>query len=103
MIPDPKYFSWFSTEPYFSSFVTYFLKFTRLNGMISYLACTMIWTAQKIWLEASDKYHLWQRSGTMPFLKQHTGTLLLNGSSSSMKRLLKIVLRTYGESLEYLF
>lgn len=71
--------------------------------MISYLACTMVWSTQKIWLEASDKDHLWQRSGTMTFLRQYTGTLLLNGSSSSMKRLLKIVLRTYGESLEYLF
>jgi len=87
----------------FFSFVTYFLKFLRLNGMISYLACTVLWSAQKIWLEASDKDHLWQRSRTMPFLRQYTETLLLNSSSSSMKRLFKVVLRTYGESLKYLF
>lgn len=31
----------------FFIFVTYFLKFLRLNGMISYLACTMVWSAQK--------------------------------------------------------
>lgn len=83
---------------------TYFLKFLGRIGRF------LIWPAQwygvhkKLgWKQPNLPEIISSKEVELPLIRQYVGSLLLKSSGSSMKGLSKIVLRTYGKSLDYLF